>query len=76
MTKLLTLEEWAKRYQPPPSIKTVRRWRASGNIIPQPTKSGRRYYVSENARYIDFSDPDYIAQAAEALSEPAQEKHG
>lgn len=68
--KLIPLSAWAqRRYDPPPSGRTLRRWRAAGNIFPRPTKEGRDYRVPENARYIDPSDPNYLEEVARALSE-------
>ena len=68
--KLIPLSMWAeRRYDPPPSERTLRRWRAAGNILPRPTKEGRGYRVPEHAQYIDPSDPDYLEKVAQALNE-------
>ncbi len=68
--KLIPLSMWAqRRYDPPPSPRTLRRWAQNGNIFPRPQKHGKDYRVPENARYIDVSDPDYLEHVAEALSE-------
>lgn len=55
MTKLLTLEEWAKRNyeQPVPSQQTLWRWARNGKIYPAPEKHGREYRVHEEAFYIN-----------------------
>ncbi|HEN3623250.1 TPA: excisionase [Yersinia enterocolitica] len=54
MTKLLTLEEWAKdtyrSKQPTPQ--TLQRWARGGNIYPAPEKHGREYRVQPGAIYI------------------------
>lgn len=65
MTKLLTLEEWAKRrYASPPSAKTLRRWVRDGKIYPEPHKEGRSYVVTEDARFYDWrADLNESAQA-------------
>lgn len=77
MSKLITLEEWARRrYEKPPHIKTVRRWQKEGKIYPAPKKEGRAYVVSETAEYIDWSDPNAHELAARALSEPAETQRG
>ncbi|GLY59320.1 excisionase [Pectobacterium carotovorum subsp. carotovorum] len=54
MTKLLTLEQWAKKnYEEPiPSQQTLWRWARNGNIYPAPEKHGREYRVHEAAHYI------------------------
>lgn len=67
--KLTTLESWAKsHYQPVPSIFTLRRWCREGRILPLPKKHGRTYYVSENARYIDYNDPEYAKVIRESAA--------
>ena len=61
--KLIPLSMWAqRRYEKPPSSRTLRRWTAAGNIIPRPKKEGRTLMVPENAIYVDFSDPDYLEE--------------
>jgi hypothetical protein len=78
VSKLVPLDIWAaRRYgEKPPSIHTLRRWVREAKIVPVPKKNGRSYYVSENARYIDYNDPDYANAIAEALSESAPAQHG
>ncbi len=72
--KLIPLSMWAeRRYSPAPSPRTLRRWAQSGNIVPRPQKNGKAYWVPENARYIDTSDPDHLAMVEEALSEQASQ---
>lgn len=72
MSKLIPLSMWAeRRYSKPPSGRTLRRWAVAGNIIPRPRKEGKGYWVNENARYIDCTDPDYLVDVAEAMSESA-----
>jgi hypothetical protein len=54
VTKKIPLEEWAQaRYEPPPSIHTLRKWARECRIFPLPEKVGRAYYVEQDARYID-----------------------
>jgi len=65
--KLLTLEEWARRrYDRPPSLKTLRRWVRDAKIQPLPKKEGRGYVVSESASYVDWSDVDESQEAQSA----------
>lgn len=62
--KLLTLEEWAKRrYESPPSSKTLRRWVRDAKIVPVPKKEGRSYVVSEDAEFVDWRALNESAQA-------------
>jgi hypothetical protein len=57
MSKLVTLEEWAKcRYVKPPTPKTLRRWARDAKIVPPPKKQGRAYYVQEDAHFRDWHD--------------------
>ena len=72
--KLVSLEMWAaSRYgDSPPSKKTLRAWARTAKIVPVPKKEGRRYVVREDARFIDYDDPDYVA----ALNESASSQHG
>lgn len=54
MSKKITLEAWAAQlYDPPPSIKTLRRWAREHRIFPRPQLLGRAYYVDSDARYVD-----------------------
>jgi predicted site-specific integrase-resolvase len=54
----ITLETWAeRRYAKPPSRKTLYRWIRDARILPRPTKEGRAYFVMEDARVVDPSDP-------------------
>lgn len=61
MSKLTTLERWAEaRYgEHMPTVATLRRWVREAKILPVPKKHGRAYYVQEDARYIDPTDPTY-----------------
>jgi hypothetical protein len=77
VTKLVTLEEWAKRrYERPPHVQTLRRWVREAKIVPAPTKEGRSYAVSEHAIVVDWNDPRAAQLAAAALSESAQTHRG
>jgi hypothetical protein len=52
MKQKITLEAWAvARYNPPPSIRTLRLWARELRIYPTPQKVGRTYYVDPDARY-------------------------
>jgi hypothetical protein len=59
--KEIPLDAWASaRFgEHAPTIGTLRRWARQARILPVPRKYGRTYYVAENARYIDPSDPSY-----------------
>jgi len=47
----ITLKAWAEaRYQPAPSMHTLRKWAREGDIHPRPELVGKTYYVDENAR--------------------------
>jgi len=63
--KLTTLEVWARaRYgDSAPSIYTLRRWVREAKIQPPPQKHGRKYYVSEGARYMNYNDPNFVGFA-------------
>jgi hypothetical protein len=68
--KLIPLSMWAERkFERPPSSRTLRRWAENGNIFPPPKKYGRPYMVQENARYVDPSDPDYLADLHESSAQ-------
>ena len=65
MSKLLTLEAWAqRRYEKPPSMRTLYRWVEAAKIVPLPKKDGRTFYVHPDAEYIDRNDPDYWERLA------------
>ncbi len=71
--KLIPLSMWAgRRYDPPPSPRTLRRWAELGKIFPRPEKHGKGYRVPENAQYIDASDPDYLEKVAAASEQASQ----
>lgn len=53
MKQKITLEAWAApRFNPAPSIRTLRLWAREHRIHPKPQKVGRTYYVDSDARYI------------------------
>lgn len=66
--RLIPLEKWAEQQygEDAPSIFTLRSWCRDGKILPLPKKHGRRYYVSEQARYINHADPEYAKVARES----------
>lgn len=69
MSKRIQLSMWAeRRYEKPPSSRTLRRWAVSGNIIPRPQKEGRSFWVEAHAEYIDTTDPDYLENVARVLN--------
>lgn len=74
VSKRISLQMWAaRRYEDPPSARTLRRWVAAGNIFPLPKKEGRAYWVSPEARYIDTESPDYLEDVAAALHESSSQ---
>lgn len=54
----ILLAEWGRRrYDPPPSMYTLRRWAREGEIFPQPEKVGKHYYVDEHAERVGAPMP-------------------
>lgn len=56
--KLITLEAWATATygEDSPHINTLRRWARDAHIYPKPIKHGRTYFVTPDARYVDFNN--------------------
>lgn len=54
--KLIPLEAWAAATygESAPHINTLRRWARDAHIYPKPIKHGRTYFVTPDARYVDF----------------------
>lgn len=53
MRPKVTLEQWAAaKYNPPPSLYTLRKWARDCWIYPLPEKVGRTYYVDPDARFV------------------------
>jgi len=53
ISKQIPLTEWAARhFDPPPSIRTLRRWAREGRISPRPVLVGREYRAAEDAIYV------------------------
>ena len=54
--KLITLEDWAAATygDNSPHVNTLRRWERDAHIYPVPVKHGRTYFVTPDARYVDF----------------------
>jgi len=51
--KHIPLTIWAsERFDPPPSIRTLRRWVRDGRIHPEPILAGREYRVRRDAEYV------------------------
>ena len=56
MSKQITLLAWAAvRFDPPPSLWTLRRMAREGRIEPAPVKVGKSYFVPEDAQPVDPS---------------------
>ncbi|HKK06538.1 MAG TPA: excisionase [Gammaproteobacteria bacterium] len=56
--KQIPLQDWAERhFDPPPSIRTLRRWARQGRIAPAPELVGREYRVREDAAYVPPQRP-------------------
>lgn len=54
----IPLTTWAaKHYDPVPPLYTLRRWAREGEIVPAPELVGKAYYVDENARRLNASEP-------------------
>jgi len=68
--KLVPLDMWARaRYgEHAPGVGTLRRWAREGKIFPVPKKHGRAYYVNEEARYVDYRDPDFVKVLRDATT--------
>ena len=49
--RLIGLDKWASRFDPPPSKHSVRQWIKRGLIQPEPQKVGRRFYFDPDAAY-------------------------
>ncbi len=66
MSKLLTLEQWARETygDHSPGIDTLRRWARESRIFPPAEKHGRTFFVQPTAIYIDPTKP--IARSAPA----------
>lgn len=54
----VTLTKWAAaRYDPVPSLWTLRRWAREGEFHPAPELVGNTYYVDEKARRMSVPEP-------------------
>jgi predicted site-specific integrase-resolvase len=54
----VTLTKWAAaRYDPLPSLWTLRRWAREGELHPPPELVGKTYYIDENARRLSIPEP-------------------
>jgi hypothetical protein len=61
--KHLTLSTWAALTEEnPPTLPTLRKWAANGQISPAPEKHGKRWMVQANAVYVpklrEYEKPD------------------
>jgi len=51
--KRVALALWAeRRFDPPPNMRTLRRWVEEGQLVPAPIKIGRTWYVTEETMHI------------------------
>ena len=58
MTMKIPIAAWAAtHYSPPPSIRTLRYWAASGQIVPAPEKVGRALMVEDTAQRLPLASP-------------------
>lgn len=68
----ITLTAWAKNeFSPAPSIRTLRSWAKTGQIVPQPVKVGRTLMVEEDAVYMPLEAancPDLSKRAQDILN--------
>lgn len=68
---MITLEAWAEsKFNPPPSLRTLRAWAKSGLIHPAAVKVGARYMVDENAEYRPLSiqaDPSSMSELVKRI---------
>lgn len=75
MSKLVTLEDWAKATygERPPGIATLRRWARDARIYPAAVKHGRTYFVQPDAEYVDAARLRYGPKKLQAaqLARPA-----
>lgn len=56
----ITLSAWGERnYSPAPSIRTLRVWAATGQILPVPEKVGRTLMVDERAMRVPPMPTDF-----------------
>jgi hypothetical protein len=54
--QMIRLEEWGRaRFNPPPSLWTLRAMARAGKIEPRPVKVGKSYYVEPDAQVVDPS---------------------
>jgi hypothetical protein len=54
LLKAVLLTEWgAAKFDPPPSLWTLRQMARTGKIRPKPVKVGKAYYVQPDAEVVD-----------------------
>lgn len=73
--KLITLEAWAERMEPAPTVNTLRAWARSGRFDPPAVKMGRQYYVDEDAAYCDI-EPLPDIPTASLITRMERVRHG
>lgn len=73
----LTLEEWAAdQFRTPPSASTLRAWVRDGRIQPKPVKCGRRYYVEDNAAYVEPEPRERVPLGGSLINRIASARNG
>lgn len=61
--KLILLTDWgAARFDPPPSLWTLRAMARTGKIQPRPVKVGKAYYVDPDARVVNPNERPTLVQ--------------
>jgi hypothetical protein len=61
--KLILLTEWGEaRFNPPPSLWTLRAMARAGKISPRPVKVGKAYYVYPDAEVVDVTQRPTLVQ--------------
>ena len=78
VAKLITLEAWAAATygDASPHINTLRRWARDAHIYPLPVKHGRTYFVTMDARYVDFKTMPSTKMPASSSRLVARLSHG
>lgn len=65
MALKIKLEEWLKReFDPPPALRTARRWIKDQKIYPPAIKVGNAYYIEQGSIFIGDKDTSAVKAAA------------
>ena len=60
----LTLEEWANTiFSQPPSVRTLRTWAKTKQIVPAPVMVGKVWMARRDAQYVGLNDADLMTAA-------------